>query len=67
MKDEVEKRIQAVQRFFAGEKPEAICASIGDQDPGSTNGSIVTPRMMILGAIACQRNLVWLPTVRLQK
>ena len=29
MKDEVEKRIQAVQRFFAGEKPEAICASIG--------------------------------------
>jgi transposase-like protein len=29
MKDEVKKRIQAVQRFFAGEKPEAICASIG--------------------------------------
>jgi len=29
MKDEVIQRIQAVQRFFAGEKPEAICVSIG--------------------------------------
>lgn len=29
MKDEVKLRIQAVQRFLAGEKPEAICASLG--------------------------------------
>ncbi|MFO7604700.1 MAG: helix-turn-helix domain-containing protein [Desulfurivibrionaceae bacterium] len=29
MKDEARKRIQAVQRFFKGEKTEAICASIG--------------------------------------
>ena len=29
MKDDIEQRIQAVQRFLAGEKPDAICASIG--------------------------------------
>ncbi len=29
MKDEVTQRMRAVQRFLAGEKPEAICASIG--------------------------------------
>ncbi|MCK5916624.1 MAG: DDE-type integrase/transposase/recombinase, partial [Deltaproteobacteria bacterium] len=29
MTDEVKQRIQAVQRFLAGEKPEAICTSIG--------------------------------------
>jgi len=29
MKDEVRQRIQAVQRFLAGEKPESICASMG--------------------------------------
>ena len=29
MKNETTKRIQAVQRFLAGEKPESICASIG--------------------------------------
>jgi len=29
MTDEVKQRVQAVQRFLAGEKPEAICTSIG--------------------------------------
>ena len=29
MNDEVTQRILAVQRFFAGEKPEAICTSLG--------------------------------------
>jgi len=29
MKDEIRQRIQAVQRFLAGEKPETICVSMG--------------------------------------
>ena len=29
MKDEIRQRIQAVQRFLAGEKPESICTSVG--------------------------------------
>lgn len=29
MEEEVKQRVLAVQRFFAGEKPEAICASLG--------------------------------------
>ena len=29
MKDAIRQRIQAVQRFMAGEKPESICASMG--------------------------------------
>jgi putative transposase len=29
MKDEIRQRIQAVQRFLTGEKPESICATMG--------------------------------------
>jgi transposase-like protein len=33
MKEEEKQRILAVRRFFAGEKPESICSSLGRSRP----------------------------------
>ncbi len=47
-----QERIRAVQHFFNGEKPEAICASFINQEHGFTSGLSTTVPMTTHGAQA---------------
>jgi hypothetical protein len=50
MKKKIQKeRTLAVQRYFAGEDPESICASFGKQKAGCTNGYHAILLMIPLG------------------
>ena len=66
MKEKILKqRALAVQRYLSGENPQSICASLGKQNRGCTNGYHGIPLMTQHGVKASHSDRLPAPTVLL--